>query len=270
MKTFVKHALVNAQNHVRNDLLSRSISEEYVLCILVTSGNRRGYITNIGLNELTAEFGSTEDSDSIKIKYSDLSNRDFRISYGNLYESFIYKNLTSYYFFHREPIIRLRRFIRNTKHNILMKWSVKRTDLHTTVAILVEKATKAEAGYRKLYIDEYELLKAFNPFLDELFDIREGKNTHEEYEASTAHYRLLLEALVESGDIESDGMSYVIRPQLFLTFQKMESEMNKHIQVLRVTKVATFATCLAAMAALASAYFAFISNSGVMCLNSVS
>ncbi|MGR5062452.1 hypothetical protein [Photobacterium sp. DNB22_13_2] len=258
MKTFVKHALVKAQNYVSNDLLVRSINEEYVFCIIVTSGNRKGYITNIGLDELTAEFGSTEDSDSIKIKYSDLSNRDFRISYGNLYESFIYKSLASYYFFHRNPIIRLRRFIRNTKHNILMKWSVKRTDLHTTVAILVEKAAKA--GYRKPHIDEDELLKAFNPFLDELFDMRKGKNTHEDYEAAKAHYRLILEALVESGDIESDGMGYVIRPKLFLTFQKMESEMNKHIQVLRVTKVTTFATC---MAALASAYFAFVSISAV-------
>ncbi len=63
MKSFVKHALVNAQNHVRNDLLIRSISEEYVFSIIVANGDRRGYVTNIGLNELTAEFGSTEDSD---------------------------------------------------------------------------------------------------------------------------------------------------------------------------------------------------------------
>ncbi|CAE6934486.1 hypothetical protein [Vibrio sp. B1FLJ16] len=259
MITFVKHALVKAQNHVRNDLLIRSMNEEYVFHIIVTSGNRKGYITNIGLDELTAEFGSTEDSDSIKIKYSDLSNRDFIISYGNLYESFIYKSLASYYFFHRKPIIRFRRLIRNTQNNILKILSVKKTDLDATVSILVEKAGKA--NYGKPYIDEEDLLKIFNPSIESLYDLRIGKVDHNEYEATKAHYRLILEALVESGDVEPEGMGYIIRPKIFLTYQKMRSETKKHIQVLSVTAIATVATCVAAIAAVASAYFAFISQS---------
>lgn len=246
MISFVKLALKKAKNkdHARTDLSINSMSEKFILYLLVIFEGREGYVVNIDDDELTAEFGSFEEPELMKINYSLLSNRDFIISYSNLYESFNYGNLASYYLFHKKIIIRIRRFIRKIKDNILRTLSIKKADLYKVIEKLVKNAARTD--FRKPYIDENDLITIFNPFVNVLNkDI-----THNDYQSAKGYYRLLLNALVESGDIEPEGMGYVIKPKIFLTHNKMESERKKHIQVISVTAIAAISSFIAAVASI--------------------
>ncbi|MEC6816483.1 hypothetical protein VXS05_15730 [Photobacterium toruni] len=241
MNKFIKKALIKAKSHVRNDLSVHSTNDEYLIHVLVMFNGRQGYVVNIDDDGLTADFGSPEESELMNINYSLLSNRDFIISYRNLYESFNYGNLASYYLFHKKIIIRTRRFIRKIKDNILRTLSIKEADLYKVVEKLVKNAARTD--FRKPYIDENDLITIFNPFVNVLNkDI-----THDDYQPAKGYYRLLLNALVESGDIEPEGMGYVIKPKIFLTHNKMESERKKHIQIILVTAIAAGASVIAAI-----------------------
>lgn len=249
MISFVKLALKKAKNkdHARTDLSINSMSEKFILYLLVIFEGREGYVVNIDDDEITVNFCLSENLELATIKYSLLSNADFTISYCNLYESFEYGNLVSYYLFHKKPIIRLRRLIRIFKNKILTKLSIKKADLHTVVTILVEKAARIDN--RKSYIDEYDLMKVLNPFIGMLSE----NIVHKDYNPAKGYYRLMLNALVESGNIEPEGMGFVIKPKIFLTHNKMESERKKHMQVVSVTAIAAIASVIAAVASVYSA-----------------
>lgn len=129
---------------------------------------------------------------------------------------------------------------------LLEKISLKKTDLHQVVNAIVNKPNSVNS--MRMAITERELVELINPKVKWLYNSRDGINSHKQFEETESYYRLLLDALVESGDLELGVMWYEIKPKLFLTYQRMQTEEKRHKQILWVSICSAFATALATYA----------------------
>lgn len=248
VRTFIKKILLKAKNNIWDDIGQKHIREEYMLLFIITFKGRSGFVVNIKNDEIIVNFGCSQYPELEAIKYNQLKNSNLKVTYSNQFESFYYNNIFTYYLFHRNLIIKFRMFFRKIKNKRLIALSLKKTKLHIVVEKLVDKACTQN---RKICIDENDLLEMFNPHLKMLS--YKDRLRIENFDKTHAYYDLILKALAESGNVESEGMYYVIKPKILLTYQNMESERKKHIQVIIVTGIAAIASGIAAIASVYSA-----------------
>ncbi|WP_417657083.1 hypothetical protein [Pseudidiomarina aestuarii] len=248
-KLFIKHAVRKANRLIRKDLAIVPVDEKPILYMLVQSENYYGYVKDVGIDTVTAEFGCDGDSKPKTLAYSELKVSDFRVIYISSQDRFVYPTLVSYYVLHRWPIVGLRQLINKLTDKFLVSRSLKKTEFHKTVEQLVVKATMKHYG--KASTDEFELLKDNNPWITKLHrQTGQLDEIHQDYTSVSKHYRLILDALVESGDLEHDGMGYAICPQIYLTYQKMDSEHKRHRQIFWITLIASLASLVSAATAI--------------------
>lgn len=245
---FIKKTLLNAKNNIWDGIGQQHIREGYMLFFIITIRGRSGFIVSVENDEIIVNFGCSQELEAIK--YNKLKNSNLKVTYSNQFESFYYNNIYTYYLFNRDLIIKFRMFFRKIKNKRLIALSLKKTKLHIVVEKLVDKACTQN---RKICIDENDLLEMFNPHLKMLS--YKDRLRIENFDKTHAYYDLILKALAESGNVESEGMYYVIKPKILLTYQNMESERKKHIQVIIVTGIAAIASGIAAIASVYSAIY---------------
>lgn len=244
---FFKRALRRVSLIVRKNLMDSNSTGEYVSFVHIHLDRYIVFVTDIDLNKgiLTVQHGDFNTS-SQELSINQLKSSQFKIIYTNTWDTFGYRSLYSYYFLHRRPILCFKQAIRNIRNYIVRKLSLKRTDLYKVVNCLVNRPSSTNTS--KKYTDVRDLMELMNPTVKWLYDPSNGVNTHREYTDTVAYYELLLEALVESGELEHNAMFYEIKPKLFLTYQRMQTEEKRHKQILWVSVCSAFATALATYA----------------------
>ncbi|WMN87126.1 hypothetical protein NI382_13960 [Vibrio parahaemolyticus] len=207
---------------------------------------------NIDEGTVLTEFGSLDEADIHTFNINDLTSNQFKIVYGNIWESLEYQSLYHYYFLHRKPLLYIRKNILCIRANLARILSLKKHDLHHVVCCLVDKADPRTSGL--VSINERQLLEIINPRVKYLYDNERRRNTHKDFIITESYYRCLLDALLENGDLEEGNMCYVIKPKLFLTHHAMEVEAKRHRQVLIVAVVAAIAASVSALSGFGSIF----------------
>ncbi|WP_369919910.1 hypothetical protein AB8E32_15215 [Marinomonas polaris] len=187
---------------------------------------------NIDKKTICIFYGEECKPEREEISIEELLPKDFTISCSVSSEKYyIYRSLISYYCLHREPFLLFRNIGRELKQYIQKKLSLKQTDLQTVIEVIVDHIQKGQSRV----IDAEDLLRITNPNIDSLYNFHEKTNIHPKFQPAKLHYELILEALVESGDIVKEGFYYKVNPRIFLTHQKLQSESKKHKQIFWVS-----------------------------------
>lgn len=242
----MKRALGRLSKYMRSDLRIMPAADEPMTYVLLKHNDRLGYVTKFHDNKVTVEFGNSDNPNSEVFDLDTLKSSDFRVTYRRQGEYWAYKTLVKHLLLHRPFVIASRRFFKSCKTKYLSRRSLKKTELHSTVEQLVIIASDSRSS--KPFVDEATLVKMFNPWITSLRGFETFEIMHKDYDSVYTHYKLILEALVESGELEHEGMGYTILPKVYLTFQRLESEMKRHKQIHTVGIAAAIASALAAIA----------------------
>lgn len=242
----MRRVLGKLSKYMRSDLRIMPTADESITYVLLKHNNSLGYVTKFDDNKVTTEFGDEDNPISKVFDLESLKSSDFRVYCRRQGEDWDYQSLAAYFLLHRSLVVTLKRLFIRGKTYYLSKRSLKKTELHATVEQLVNIASGSKSS--RPFVDERTLVKSFNPWVTSLRGFETLEIMHKDYDSVYTHYELILEALVESGELEHEGMGYIILPKVYLTFQRLESEMKRHQQIHIVGWAAVIATLLSVLA----------------------